>query len=180
MRPVETPSAPSSMQRASSPRIAPMSSGDAAAAPGPMTNERIEPIPARNARLIDVPASSTASKNSAAERNFSLGNGDEPQLPRTSVVTPSCTLLSAVGRSMIPAPPCECTSMKPGEATAPLASITCSASMSSPVATAAMRSPSMAMSAFVGGAPVPSTTRAFFMSSDVRLVSSGDLCLVGC
>jgi hypothetical protein len=61
-----------------------------------------------------------------------VGNGENPQLPVTSVVTPCKILLSALGSSSDVTSEWVWMSMKPGATTWPLASIVVSLSTSSP------------------------------------------------
>jgi hypothetical protein len=87
------------------------------------------------------------------------GNGENPQFPVTSVVTPCNSLLSASGWRITLTSECVWMSTKPGAVTRPVPSITCAAGTSAPIRpTTAIRSRTMPRSAGNSGAPVPSTT----------------------
>jgi hypothetical protein len=79
-------------------------------------------------------------------------------LPTTSVVTPWRIVLCAVGFASSDQSLWLWGSTKPGQTMRPRASIVCRAPAPSSSPTAAMRSPSTATSARVGGDPLPSTT----------------------
>ena len=96
----------------------------------------------------------------SSSRLGSIGKGEKPQLPVTSVVTPCETLLCARPSSIRLMSECVWMSIRPGVATRPRASTTSRADTASPGATATMRPPARPMSADRGDAPVPSTTRA--------------------
>ncbi len=84
-----------------------------------------------------------------------------PQLPTTTVVTPWLIFGSMSGPSITARSSWVCTSMKPGATTRPATSMLSfarSAAMLPVGATAAMRSPRMATSAWMRGAPEPSIT----------------------
>ncbi len=88
----------------------------------------------------------------------------DPHWQTNSVVTPWCTIESAVGFAMNASSEWLCMSMKPGETTSPFASITASASEAgSRVFISAILPASTATSALYQGAPVPSTTKPFFI-----------------
>ena len=81
-----------------------------------------------------------------------------PQFPVMTVVTPWLTLQAIPGSERTARSSWVWASMKPGETTRPLASISRSPRIASSRPTAKIRSPSTATSATRRGAPVPSTT----------------------
>src|SRR4029450_4779774 len=88
-----------------------------------------------------------------------IGNGDQPQFPATSVVTPwdSCVRAAGCGRRLKSA--WECRSMNPGATMLPVASMTSAPEGTSPGGSTAMiRPPSTSTVAATGSAPVPSIT----------------------
>lgn len=90
-------------------------------------------------------------------RKSPTGQAELPQLPEMTVVTPCRSMLSAVGRSMIRSA-WVWTSMKPGLATSPPASMTCSAAAREVVST--IRPLRMPSAPQYHGLPVPSQTLA--------------------
>src|SRR5262249_50088075 len=92
--------------------------------------------------------------------------GEKLHIPTTSVVTPWRTLDSADGQPSYTRSECEWMSMKPGATMRPCASTLRAASRERFWPTETMRSFSMATSAVIAGAPLPSTTVPFLISSD--------------
>lgn len=85
------------------------------------------------------------------------GNGECPQLPAISVVTPCASWVSAAGWAGSVKSACEWRSTNPGAITAPDASMVVRA-VNGPSPIAAIRPAVIATSARRAGVPVPSTT----------------------
>ena len=86
------------------------------------------------------------------------GDGEAPQLPQTTVVTPWLAFIAMPGFSISAVSSWVCTSMKPGATIRPAASNSLSPRNVPGSPTAAMRSLLIATSALRRGAPVPSMT----------------------
>src|SRR5262249_35643677 len=119
---------------------------------------------------------SPGARNSDASRRSpppgTVGAGEKPHMPVTSVVTPCRSLDSAEGTWSREKSEWACMSMKPGVTRCPRASITRPDSPSSSGAMAATRSPRRPTSATWAGAPLPSTTAPPRMSQS-KLTASG-------
>src|SRR5262249_45253407 len=113
-----------------------------------------------------LPESPLVHSRIAAARPGAIGAGEKLHMPTTSVVTPWRTLDSADGQPSYTRSECEWMSMKPGATIRPRASMVRAASPERLGPTATMRSFSMATSATTAGAPLPSTTVPFLISSD--------------
>ena len=94
-----------------------------------------------------------------------VGSCDEPSCPTITVVTPWRITDSTRGSLNIVPSACEWMSMKPGATASPRASITSAASSPSRPPIATMRPAESATSASTPGAPVPSNTVPFRMST---------------
>ena len=180
--PVEKLKAPCSIDSATSLRIVSSSSAVGRRSSLRPTAERTEEWPTWGAMLMLMPLDSSASAQPSRSFQFHgwtdamsgspapsgplgpMGNGEKPQLPVTSVVTPWNTLLSPPGSSRRVTSEWECMSMNPGHTTSPAASTTRAACASSSLPTAAILPPARPTSAWYRSPPVPSITVPFLIS----------------